>query len=210
MLPLGRLFLALGLAVGPLRAQEPAAAARYADLGFPAALGKTDLAGLLQLVVDRLYMKGFRHLGDERDFDHGHFLFDASGRPFAILYHTQELALHEPRGSDFGYLDPDQRNWIQWLDDGRVENAQRYRRKTYPNSATWDWFREAQLPGLDENHTILDKMLDPALVAVDISKTKQWVFTRKTCGADPIPPDSPDIRVVLPTKEAVCLALEGS
>jgi hypothetical protein len=210
MLALGRLILALGLAVSPVRAQGPASPSRYAELGLPAALSKPALAGLLQLVVDRLYLKGFRHLGDERDFDHGHLLFDAGGRPLAILYHTQELALYEPRGSDFAYLDSGSRNWIQWLADGRIENAARYRRKTYPNTAAWDWFREAQLPGLDENHTILDKMLDPALVAVDVSKTKQWVFTRIPCGAESFAPDSGDIRVVLPTSEAVCLALGGS
>jgi hypothetical protein len=210
MLALGRLILALGLAVSPARAQAPAAASRYVELGLPATLTKPALAGLLQLAVDRLYLKGFRHLGDERDFDHGHLLFDASGRPLAILYHTQELALHEPRGSDFSYLDPGSRNWIQWLADGRVENAERYRRKSYPSTAAWDWFRVAQLPGLDENHTILDKMLDPALLAVDVSKTKQYVFTRIPCGAEATAPESGAIRVVLPTNEAVCLALGGS
>ena len=207
---LGRVILAFAFAAAPLRAQGPSAAARYAELGFPSALGKPELAGLLQRVVDQLYLKGFRHLGDERDFDHGHFLFDGSGRLLAILYHTQELALHEPRGSEFGYLNPEKRNWIQWLDDGHIENADRYRRKAYPKTATWDWFLESQLPGLDENHTILDKMLDPALVALDVSKTKQWVFTRIPCGGDPIAPDSRDIRVLLPTKESVCLSLAGS
>lgn len=208
MQPLGLLLLAFGLASSPLRAQGPAA--RYDELGYPSSLGKPELVGLLQRVVDQLYMKGFRHLGDERDFDHGHFLFDASGRPVAILYHMQELALHEPRGSAFGYLDPGKRNWIQWLADGRVENAERYRRKSYPKTAEWDWFREAELPDLELNHTILDKMLDPALVGLDPSKTKQWVFTRIPCRAGTFAPDSPDIRVLLPTKRPVCLELAGS
>ncbi|HEX4047846.1 MAG TPA: hypothetical protein VH309_08430 [Elusimicrobiota bacterium] len=204
----GLLLLVSGLAASPLRAQGPSLG--YAELGYPPAIGKPVLAGLLQRVVDRLYMKGFRHLGDERDFDHGHFLFDASGRPLAILYHMQELALHEPRGSEFGYLDPAKRNWIQWLGDGRIENAERYLRKSYPKTAEWDWFREAELPDLEENHTILDKMLDPALVGLDPSKTKQWVFTRIPCEAGTFSPDSADIRVVLPTKQPVCLALAGA
>jgi hypothetical protein len=189
-------FLALGLAVQPLRAQTPVRP------GFPPALPRAEFSGLLQRAVDQLYMKGFRHLGDERDFDHGHILFDAAGRPLAILYHTQELALDQPRGGEFAYLNPDGRNWIQWLSDGRVENAARYRRKAYPNSPFWDLFQLSELPDLERNHTILDKMLDPALVPLDVSRTKQWVFTRVSCGSAP-----DDLRVLLPTREAVCLAL---
>jgi hypothetical protein len=218
MSSLGRFLLALGLAASPHRVPSlvaaprgpGAAVARYADLGFPPSLGKPELSALLQRVVDRLYMRGFRHIGDERDFDHGHFLFDASGRPLAILYHTQEFARHEPAGGPFGYLDPDGRNWIQWLPGGAVENARRYRRRTYPATASWDWFRESELPGLERNHTILDKMLDPRAVGLDAEKSKQWVFTRTPCGGSAPSPDSADIRVFLPTGAPVCLALAGS
>src|ERR1700722_10749946 len=92
-----------------------ASAARSAESGLPGDLSRAGFESLLQRFVDQSYLKGFRHLGDERDFDHGHILFDASGKPVAILYHTQELALGQPRDSEFGYLNPETRNWIQWV-----------------------------------------------------------------------------------------------
>jgi hypothetical protein len=208
MRPIGRLLLALSLLVGiPSRSR---ASSLFSELGLPETLDRAGLESLLQRFVDRTYLKGFRHLGDERDFDHGHLLCDASGKPFAILYHTQELAKGQPQGSEFSYLDPEARNWIQWLDDGRVENAARYKRRDYPHTPTWDWFRAAELPGLDAHHTILDKMLDPALVAVDVAKTRQWVFTRVPCAGARPSPDSKDLRILLPSKEAVCLSLSAS
>jgi hypothetical protein len=170
-------------------------------------IGKAEFQALLQNFITREYGKGFRHLGDERDFDHGHVLSGADGRPVGVLWHTQELALYEPRGGEFGYLDPEARNWLTWLADGRVENARAYRRRSYPSRADWDWFRAAELPALERNHTILDKMLDPELVPVDPSKTVQIVFTRMDCGRAALTPDSADLRVVLPTQEPVCLSL---
>jgi hypothetical protein len=169
-------------------------------------VGTGQFQALLQAFVAQSYQKGFRHLGDERDFDHGHVLSGADGTPVAIMWHTQELALYEPAGGEFGYVDPGGRNWLQWISDGRVENAGRYERKSYPATAAWDWFRSADLPGLRKNRTILDKMLDPDRVSIDPSKTVQYVFTRVACGrASPAP--GSEMRVVLPTREAVCLSL---
>lgn len=178
-----------------------------APLVLPASLPAAGLEMMLQSFVDQVYLTGFRHLGDERDFDHGHILADSSSRPLAILYHTQELALGEPPGSPYSYLDPKRRNWIQWLDGGRVEDAALYRRTSYPKSPSWDLFRRRDLPGLDANGTILDRMLDPELLAIDVTKTTQWVFTRIPCG----PPGSADsIRVSIRGQETVCLALSSS
>jgi hypothetical protein len=206
----GVLLLTLSLLLVRPAASGGVAGARFAELGLPAALSRTRLESLLQSFVDRSYSKGFRHLGDERDFDHGHLLFDLDGKPLAILYHTQELAQSQPRGGEFAYVNPAARNWIQWLDDGRVENAARYKRRDYPRTAAWNWFRAAELPGLEEHHTILDKMLDPALLSVDVAKTRQLVFTRVPCGGA-VPFAEPDgLRVLLPTHEAVCLALSAS
>ena len=123
------------------------------------------------------------------------------------MWHTQELALYEPAGGEFGYLNPRGRNWLQWLSDGRIENADRFQRKSYPSGPAWDWFRVSELPGLQRNHTILDKMLDPELLAIDPAKTVQYVFTRIDCGRASLEPGSADMRVVLPTREAVCLSL---
>lgn len=189
-----RLFLAL-LALACPRAS------------LAANIGKEQFQALLQGFVGQVYQKAFRHLGDERDFDHGHILSGADGNAVAVMWHTQELALYEPVGGDFGYLNPQGRNWLQWLSDGRVENAQRYQRQSYPSGAAWDWFQASELPALKKNHTILDKMLDPALVAVDPDKTVQYVFTRVDCGRASLAPDSANMRVFLPTHEAVCLSL---
>jgi hypothetical protein len=170
-------------------------------------LPKAEFQALLQEFVGQMYMKGFRHLGDERDFDHGHFLYNAESKAIAILYHTQELADQNTAQSGYGYIDPAGRNWIQWLGQNRIENADHYLRKTYPATATWDWFREFELPGLTKHHTILDKMLDPSLVALDVSKTSQWVFSKIPCAQDS--PSSDELQIVLPTNEMVCLSLSG-
>jgi len=207
---MSRLALSLCLLSALAPTSRAAVSARFSELGLPPSIDRAELESLLQRFVNSSYLKSFRHLGDERDFDHGHLLCDASGKPVAILYHTQELARGRPKGSDFAFLDPDARNWIQWIGDGRLENASRYKRKDYPRTPAWDWFREAELPGLEEHFTILDKMLDPALLPVDVAKTKQWVFTRIPCASAPLSSESKGLRILLPSKEAVCLALAVS
>jgi len=185
------------------------AAARFTALGFPAALTKPRLQDLLQSFVSAEYGRGFRHLGDERDFDHGHLLIDAkTGAPVAILYHTQELA-HEAASAEFAYLDAAGRNWIQWLDGRGVENARRYERAVYPRSGSWDWFVARDLPKLRARRTITDKMLDPALLGVELSASRQWAFSRVDCGAD-ADAASNVLRVSLPDRTPVCLALAGT
>lgn len=158
--------------------------------------------------MNAAFQKAFRHLGDERDFDHGHVLHAPGGRPVAILYHTQELALYHKRDAPFGYIDPKGRNWIQWIDEGRIENANKYVRRAYPDSARWRLFEKNELPGLLRHKTVTDRMLDPALLGVEISASRQWVFTRVSCPADGSPSV---IGVVLPdTRERVCLSLSAS
>jgi hypothetical protein len=177
----------------------PVSAAAAPGLPMPVPV----LQKLLQRFVDSTYLKAFRHLGDERDFDHGHLLYDDDGRPVAVLYHTQELAHYAGKGTPFAYIDRGARNWIQWLDDGRVENAARYARRDYPRSPSWDWFRAQELPALREHHTILDKMLDPALLGFTPARSRQWVFTRGDCS-------TAAARVRLPGAQDVCLALSAS
>jgi hypothetical protein len=194
-------------------------------IGVSPAFSALEFQSLLQRFVNEQYLKSFRRLGIEEDFDHGHLLFDARSpqRPVAILYHTQEL-------SEYASMDPRARNWIQWVDRGTIENASRYERKTYPHTASWDWFLQRELAALRQHHTILDKMLDPALLGVEVSQSRQWVFTRTACdGADAAPapahmegalrpsgktPGEPSgsapsslIRVLLPEGTPVCLSL---
>lgn len=181
--------------------------------GAGPALSPMEFRGLLQRFVDKVYLKAFRHLGDERDFDHGHILFDAqSNRPRVILYHTQEMAKGYPTASDFGYINPDARNWIQWIDEDKIENADNYQRKDFPRSAAWAWFVERRLPTLREYRTIVDKMLDPVLVGADTTRSFQWVFTRIDCGPKPVaaPGAEDSIDILLPSGEKVCLALSAA
>lgn len=183
-------------------AHESAAPAldNVAKLGLPPSLTAPALQSLLQDFVDAAYGKGFYRLGVETDFDHGHVLLDAAGRPIAMLYHTQELS-HLDKIP--GALDPMARNWIEWLDTHKVEDARLYLRKSYPETATWHWFETQRLPLLEARHTILDKMLDPILLGTSVASSRQWVFTRHSCGR------STELRVQLPTKEEVCLALSS-
>lgn len=170
---------------------------------------------LLQAFVAKAYLKGFRHLGDENDFDHAHLLFASSSgtlKPAGILYHTQELArlYSQARpGSKYDYVDREARNWIQWLDhEDRVENANRYRRARYPESRSWRLFAEIDEPRYREYHTITEKMLDPELLGFEVSLSRQWEFRRVACPAARVSDDP--IEVILPTNERVCLHLRGS
>ena len=129
------------------------------------------LQGYLQRFADGAYLKSFRHLGEERDFDHGHLLFADSKEPVAILYHTQELAYY-----DHSWLDPEGRNWVQWLSDGRVENAKRYERRG-PMPAL-----PAPLEALRAHKTVLPEMLEPSAFGARRLTSRQVVFTRAACG----------------------------
>ncbi len=199
-------LVALSLYASPAVAQPAEAARRVASAASAMVLPPARFQALLQQFVDKLYGKAFKHLGDERDFDHGHLLLGADGKPVAILYHTQELAHYEKPSSDFAYIDPSGRNWIQWLDRAEIENADRYVRSSYPRSATWEWFQAQELPALKEHHTILDKMLDPALLGFTPSSSVQWVFTRASCPAS----GGDGLLRVSVRGEPVCLALTSS
>ncbi len=161
------------------------------------------LQGLLQSFVDTGYGVRFRRLGDENDFDHGHLLLDArTGAAVAILYHTQEL-VGTPADPGERPLSADGRNWLQWLDGRGVVNARRYERSSYPRSGVWDWFVARDLPRLRARGTIVDKMLDPALLGFTPSGSVQWTFDRAPCvGGLPAPGG---LRVTLPDGSPVCL-----
>jgi hypothetical protein len=166
-------------------------------------LSRPEFQALLQRFVNEQHLRSFRDLGVEEDFDHAHLLFDSRrpGRPVAILYHTQELGGHPG-------MDPKARNWLQWVGPGTVEDASRYERKSYPRSAAWDWFLQREFKALRQRHTILDKMLDPALLGIESTQSRQWVFTRTDCGGSARPSAGASrIRVVLPTGPTVCLDL---
>jgi hypothetical protein len=162
---------------------------------------------LLQAFADKAYLKGFRSLGDADDCDHGHLLFaKGSVEPAAILYHTQELAaiyhLYKP-GDPHDYVDPDARNWLQWTRDGKVENAAPFARTEYPRSPSWELFEKVDLPRYREWRTVTDRMLDPTRLGLEVLASVQWTFRRAPCSAAP-----GLIRVVLPSRETLCLLSE--
>ncbi len=203
-------LLVLTLCAGSSAARPPSPPA-FRSLALPPAVTKPLLQRLLQQFVDFAYLKDFRHLGDERDFDHGHILFaPGSRRPVAVLYHTQELAYYEPPASPFAFLDPARRNWLQWIATGRIANASGYVRRSFPKTGAWDWFVAEELPALADHHTIIDKMLDPALVGADTAESAQWVFTRAACDPAALSPSGDEISVLLPGRGQVCLVLSRS
>jgi hypothetical protein len=172
-------------------------------LPLPRAVGRERLQALLQSFVDKAYGKAFRHLGEERDFDHGHFLFasqDPDAAPVAILYHTQELAYYAKPGSGYGWLDPEGRNWVQWLSDGRVENAKDLARADQPSGLP------VSPEELKSHHTILAEMLQPArfgaAAGLRALRSRQVVFTKTACSAA-----AGQLTIRLPDASRVCLAL---
>lgn len=193
--------------------------ASWGSQGFPKGFSKELLHSMLQRVIDAAYGKGFRYLGDEYDFNHGHILFpkDSFGKnPVGILYHTQEYAYFYHRslpGHAYDYLDPGARNWIQWTDASRpVENAYPYARKSYPDTPEWSSVRD-MLPAFQAHYTVVTGMLDPELVGTDLGKNDyQWFFPRIDCPPDgrTFPSGSNGVEVRLPTGEKACLALEST
>ncbi len=160
------------------------------------ALSAREFERLLQGFADQAYMKGFRRLGELSDCDHAHLLIaPGSERPAALLYHTQELDRS---------LDPAARNWLQWP-DGRVEDAAPYERRSYPTSASWDWFRRRRLPELRAQRTVTAEMLDPERLGAGALRGVQWTFTRVPCAS--AEDAEQRVAVVLPTREKVCLRL---
>jgi len=197
------LFLGLSLLAASAAFAEPLKL-KFSELGFPAALSKDEFESLLQRFVDEQHRKSFMLLGDEKDFDHGHFLYSArsSDRPLAILYHTQELT----RYPSINHKD---RNFIQWVDSGLINNAARYQRLTYTKKDKDYWQMQAELEALRENDTILDKMLDPERLGWKIAESKQWVFKRVDCGKKPPGFDANLIQVTMPAGNTACLTLSN-
>ena len=199
-------------------------------MGYPDKLKRSEIQELVQKFSDQVHGKGFRYLGDENDFDHGHFLYaqDKWERPIGVLYHTQEHAYQNHRdnpGGKYDYLDAEARNWIQFVDGAKpVENAKAYMRgvEDYPKTVEWKEFVRA----LDRSHyTIHYEMLDPVKLAIATNfespeypgpkkpNYAMFRFTRIPCEKmpDPLPEDAALIEVLLPAgaggRERVCLTL---
>lgn len=176
--------------------------------GFLTTFPKDRLRQLLQNFADAVYLKGFERLGDSRDFDHGHFIF-SEGRAVAVLYHTQEFWRYRTRPSS---LNPEARNWIQWIETGKIEDASLYLRRSYPDTPSWTWFKERELPRLKQHHTITVRMLDPELLGAGIENSLQWTFKRSRCPSRKTLRDANSgyLDVFIAGRERVCLSLSSS
>ncbi len=174
----------------------------YADFNFSAFITKKEMTRALQTMVDTAYGIGFRTIGHPDDLFHGHFIFDGvSPKPRFILYHAQEranlYALYKP-GSVFDYTDKTKRNWIQWLDTFKVEDASLYR-YGYTKPA-WCVSEEA--------YTIGYEMLDPAKLGFTptvIGEYYQFNYYQTKCKGKENDPDSDVLSVTLPAGDVVCL-----
>jgi len=151
------------------------------------------IESLLRVFCARAQGEGFRYVGVEEDFFHGHVLFERKKReekevlfPRAILYHTQEEA-HKAHwlqtiDSKYDYLNTTTRNWIQWLDDDhnldgdRIENARDY--LDFHQKDPTPFFDESSEPQKDCHYTIHAKNLDPEKLGFKLAGELQFEFYR--------------------------------
>lgn len=164
---------------------------------FPSEFSDARIERLLSLVTKAIQNTGYRHLGVEEDFFHGHVLFEERGFgedralvPRAILYHTQESAhaAHWGEGVDkkYDYVDVTTRNWIQWFSDDPttdgtvIENARDYLDSTKKDPTPL--FLVAP-PQHGEKYTIHSKNLDPERLGFTLYGEFQFDFRREDCAA---------------------------
>lgn len=162
---------------------------KFDSLDFPKNLTKKKVQQLLQQFADRVYLRGFRQLGDPDDAGHGHLLLSSNHQEgIVILYHTQEFT-----GSGYQF-DLSKRSWIQWVTSGKTEDAHKYIRKTYPGTPEWNAWKEKFLEANYATGSIDFEMFDPELLGVEIIYTVgnpfvhvevkdqlQFTFTRVKC-----------------------------
>lgn len=159
----------------------------FASLGFPPELSRELLRRTLQAFYDQQHGRSFRHLGDTRDFNHAHFVRDASGLR-ALLLHTQERAGEALPGSEYAALDMDARNWLVRLDaPERFSNALSLRHARKPRDWPARWERNVPWWEYEEKKTVTVMMLDPektgieAVPYLDSEKGEQINFDRAEC-----------------------------
>lgn len=154
---------------------------------------------MLNRFSKEVYGKGFRYIGVDEDFFHGHVLFEKrqeSGKDVlymrAILYHTQEEA-HKAHwdktvDSKYDYLDVTTRNWIQWFSDdshqdgAHIENARKYLDIKAKDPKQ---FYEEVPPQKDLFYTIHSKNLDGEKLGFKVFAELSLNFHLEPCGGIP-------------------------
>jgi hypothetical protein len=171
---------------------------------------KEMLQEIVQRMTDQVYGKGFRHLGEKKDFDHCHLLLGEKQKPFAALCHTQEHAALYP-DTDYDYVDREGRNWIVWLNGtNRIENAKSFRfdkkpKKWPPGSAEFDEYTK--------HYTVTPFMIDPKkMVHEQTAEDVEFFFTKTECLQVPknVVEQSNVIRIKQKDGSSMCLFIEDN
>lgn len=160
----------------------------YKSLGLPNELSRSFLTMNLQSFYDQYYNVSFKHIGDWRDFDHGHLLKDATGALRGVLFHTQERASLAKPDSDYTFIDKSKRNWLLFTHRPfEFHNAYKFRftqrpafwNQEYEKNVSWDEYAQAG--------TVVELMLDPEKIGfkivpfMSLDKTEAFYFKKAKC-----------------------------
>lgn len=197
----------------------------YGTWRLPSQFSNERIEKLLTLASGGMYLSGYRYLGEDGDFFHGHMLFEErkeNGKsvlyPRAILYHTQEdahAAHWGERGIDpkYDYLDPKARNWIQWLSDDpaldgvKIENA-----RVYVDGSKRDpkQFFESKPPQKIWHYTIHSHQLDARALGFSVFSSLQFEFHTTACSYVPDIFNRGPFLVPIPHDDTACLKVNGA
>ncbi len=172
----------------------------YRRLPYAELVSLSEAQRILQRFVDQKFGKGFKYLGENRDFFHGHFLFrkgDLESRPLAILWHTQERVGE----SDYGpmeYVDRFGRNWIQFLDgDERIVNAYEF-----VDPEKWNSYAI----GFKRHYTLVEGVLN---IDGEVEAPAEFDIHFRRIHCESVPPMTDEelnrIEIILPNQETACL-----
>lgn len=208
-----------------IRVNEPDTHFFQAGWKLPSFLSVSRVEKLLNRFTQEVYGKGFRYLGVDQDFFHGHLLLERRQEgdkrvsyAHAILYHTQEEAHAAHWRGDvdpkYDYLNVTTRNWIQWLDESEerdgivIENA-----RVYLDEKTKEpkQFFEEVPPQETLFYTIHSKNLDEQKLGFTVYADLQFTFNEESCEGiqdNVYGYKQGPIRVVLPPSQTVCLNLQ--
>lgn len=209
-------FLVPALAVAGEIPREEVSNLYYGSWKMPSQLSPARLEKLINQTAQTIHGKGFRYIGVDEDWFHGHVLMENLGTkgsprffPRAILYHTQEeaYAVHWRKEKDpkYDYLNVATRNWIQWLSDEPyfdgfpVENAKAYVDERQRDPRQFE--TEFAEPDPKLHYTIHGRTLDPAKLNFVVAAELQFEFYLAECTTNGV------IQVAFPNGESHCLKL---
>ncbi|OYZ18966.1 MAG: hypothetical protein B7Y39_12690 [Bdellovibrio sp. 28-41-41] len=182
----------------------------YDSLNLPKELTREFLTINIQYYYNQYNGVTFRHLGDWRDFDHGHLLKDPTNRLRGVLFHTQERGNLFALDSRFHFINKELRNWLLFIDRPLMfENAIKYKYDFKPSFWNAEYEKNVTWKQYEDAGTVVELMLDPNKTGFNIQpfmskeKTEQFYFKKAICPTS-VHPKSNIIKI--DTKEGiVCL-----